>query len=913
VGVGVLAFQNCAKVNFEAVPTEQASQGNGDSGVRVVQKADLTAGSSKVPDLKMMFVVDNSFTMKANQIKLGESFDKMFSASNQSNLVPFSTTAYVFSTAQSSPELSATTLTPSGDLAAMLNNQKSISELSSLSLQQLESLHRGHPLSGAIPGDIVGYRAYKQDSVLPVYLFRPEPVYGFRSLGPSGVVSSAGIGKAAFEDASRLANEFKNRISILDPTRFSVNNYQDIVDSESAMCGMARILRHNANFLSANDLAAFILVSDENESDLDGSRCIDSYAAFDGRSDLIQGRCEERSTKVDYSYPLTTTTPGTCVIRFDEGYRVRYTYKQARITYPIGVFNFTVPRTNVSYYRVASQQYKQTSLSFFTKTCVYRDGVVASCTYNPVTAVIDRDRTANCRDAVLAANSQAVVNEPQYPFACAPAAPKNVNSCTVTDSDCLTTFAASAAVVDGAIGAGASCDSRARSLGGYVDAQRVASCTAAQAEVRASCPGGVTCTRNQTGFNTRTITVDVPADFFSASANCTARAAQQSDYLTGNGATPVSCTATSDGSVARDYAFTSAYGPGSNTVGSACSAALRNEVVRNMTAKDGTCTIESMDIGQSNPIPKTNGLTCAQAALTHCSSSNPIRSACVIAAETQDSTVTNTVNRSFVVKEDILGSGGSNACDIVCGNSVTNACANVDIPAAVSPVVPAASNMTLGAYITSRGGTACSVSRQGNPVTKSTFVDELASEQGQLCQAPVGAKYYTVVDGLPYRKKGLKTEYVTGTLLDGQGNSIPRLSLPVYIRTRAEELFGKNSPVLSVFVRRQGDSVGAGGSLGTSYEELADSMSGIKQSILIPDYSPALVQLGQVIRERLERSFSVPGFKEGMQVLEVYHMPAGATDWVEVPKSKWNASGSAVTLDPSYTFAIGDKFRIVFW
>ena len=97
----LLAYQNCSDVSFE--PEDPNASLNcvlveGDCFLGGTKEE--VAGAQNLPPLKMVFVVDNSFTMYFNQVKFKEAFTKMFESSNSDNLTQFDTTAYLINTSQ---------------------------------------------------------------------------------------------------------------------------------------------------------------------------------------------------------------------------------------------------------------------------------------------------------------------------------------------------------------------------------------------------------------------------------------------------------------------------------------------------------------------------------------------------------------------------------------------------------------------------------------------------------------------------------------------------------------------------------------------------------------------------------------------------------------------------------------------
>lgn len=341
-----LSFQNCSQVNFETAPSLLERFVCDDAGNCLMKGSAILTAGVDLPPLKMFVVVDNSYTMKANQFNLASNFDEMFAANNSANLTPFDTTAYLINTAQHSYGYGSTTL------ASLNNTLLPMSALQLLTPDDFNNQNRpiasGGLLNGRVAGDVIGYRiALDNDH----WTFLPAPVLGFNG----GVVLSDSIRKPANQDSSNFRTEFQERLRLFNPD-YSPDNaagrfFPETQDLESAMCATARILRNPSSYLQNGDQSVFLMITDENEADPTGKDCVQSV--FKTAENVVDAYCEERGT----TYVLTTPN---CVGQYTSGYAVDYKYPD---TVPVSITIQNAP-VSITHKPAVSTTYKQTKVSF---------------------------------------------------------------------------------------------------------------------------------------------------------------------------------------------------------------------------------------------------------------------------------------------------------------------------------------------------------------------------------------------------------------------------------------------------------------------------------------------------------------------------------------------------------------------
>lgn len=335
----------------------------------VTQEFVVGVSTSK-PPVKMFFIVDNSNTMRDDQVRLSQSFATLFSPANVNNLTQFNTSTWVFNTAQKSdrymsvppnyqnpyPSTSeleqyygynaATRLTPEQvgaqfSLDRLMtpllvqgydpNGQWTWYQQSYIStLEGARALNNGVDAQtpsatyGHIAGDVLGYRnsagasdPFYSFEIMPVSLIRAGP--GGSSATPSNVSRFSTLPMGASQAAvNQYAQDFRERVEILNPFRYSSEKWDPILTQhESGLCAAARILQSN-QYIQPGDQASFVIVSDETDQDPMGDNCL----ATSGQVLLEHGRCSQMGTRFLYQ------TPPVCRLDYPNAVNLSFSFRE---------------------------------------------------------------------------------------------------------------------------------------------------------------------------------------------------------------------------------------------------------------------------------------------------------------------------------------------------------------------------------------------------------------------------------------------------------------------------------------------------------------------------------------------------------------------------------------------------------
>ena len=678
-------FQNCSKVEFSGEEfASRAMRANGGF-------AEFKAGDdTNLPPLKLFFIVDNSGTMQANQISLSSAFSKMFEGTNATSLAAFDTTAYVINTGQMTlPDTSAHyQKLPSKDLSFFEQS----------SMAQLQQGPRAQIVNGQIPGDLVGYRTYSSKTVdgFDTVKYEPAPVAGFESSG-ARTIASVGVYKSSTGDLSKFTNEFKDRVSILDPARSAMDpvtktGVMDVViDKESGLCAAARVLKYNDRFLNPGDMAAIIIVSDEEDSDPKGVNCIDAYTQYSGQP-LIDGHCVQPKTELSYLVNDANAVKANCNVKYDSGVKVNYTYqldqtdlkwytivhdrtvRQTQVKYYSGTSTYTQPRVKMSYFKKSfSYKLPQTTISYSTKTesCDIRDGVKFNCQYtynNQTTKAYDAVYTGNCAaysNGKLPSN--AVLNEPSHPISCnsLPALVKTASSCPTSGSayDCSAVYSGSRTdlVANGSLGS-SSCEAFAAgklpSDAVISDAGYAVLCADASLNgvVKTGlCAGEQNCVNNIQQITAASVD-GVPAGSTAAQCETFAKSkVSMNNPIYGQTTYPITCTESA----------------GRNEINVAGACNPNNTLIKNCVERTSTNASTS-----TVPGVVVNGQSCIDFIKQNVTSGNPISdsgASCTLSANKLNKSGSKSLNYSLAVFQNYTPSVGSS-----CSNDLKNYISDVD-------------------------------------------------------------------------------------------------------------------------------------------------------------------------------------------------------------------------------------------
>lgn len=421
----LIFFQNCAQefqIDLNKKDLNLPDAVSPQSQFAEVSMKDRT----EFPQLKMVFVIDNSYSMKAAHLNLQNSFKSMFNGGNSKNLTPFETTAFVITTAQINGQLSNSTYLKLPIIGDPLPTD--------LTFDSISSQHRSANLSGKIAGDIFGFHkidlSQPSQGITQFDRFLPATTLGIQ-MNNQTIGVEKGISKKANEDPTTLIAEFNNRLGLLNPDRnlgvyteslsningisvtTKIGEFNEVIDKESALCAIARMMRNNEPYFKAGDIASFIIVTDEEEYDVNGSQCLESIKKWNQSNNqnittnYVDGKChkEEYKTKVNYT---KLSTPDKCKTNYTYGFKATtsYTSVNTKINYQVQINN-----TQLNFYKSSVSQ-----------ECTMNDGIkecsAPVTSYNPASLQIggDYSNEANCKIAVK--NNGGIVDNSSYAYSC---------------------------------------------------------------------------------------------------------------------------------------------------------------------------------------------------------------------------------------------------------------------------------------------------------------------------------------------------------------------------------------------------------------------------------------------------------------------------------------------------------------
>jgi hypothetical protein len=938
MSLGILVnFQNCSKIKIKDVQAEAEAL----EAYRIAlgkQDETLIAGTAAVPDLKMFFVVDNSGTMKANQLNLSASFGSLFDSSSDNSLHKFDTTAFILNTSQRS--LDYNNSSEKSELLNITNLQKayplpspvpeatfdSVYRISSANMNPSNGIGQN---SGKIPGDVLGYQVLGTTGPTQ-YSYLPAPVLG-ETLTAGKISLRSEIRKNASEPSLVMETDFKDRLAVLDFDRIRttlvngqyVQDNAAILDSESALCAMARVLRNPDPFIKNGDLLSFVVVSDEDDNDPSGSRCQQSVTQYDGTESLVDIRCYQRDTTISYSRNGSPIKAGdTCTLRGNGGYNFKFDYnedvKTTEITYKHlkTAAVYKIPYSTATYQRSSLSFSKlRTSVSLFYKRCypVYSDGVKIKDVCDApkaTTGTVDSDQTSSCFDMAKKIDADAMNVAPYLPVCNAPVSAGISGSCDTTKYGCTSTKVysdktASTALIGDHSSASACLTLTKNNYSDYDSTSTKAptcslsfksqsSCTAS--EVTAGCK-----LETSAIFALKTSVADGDR---TSGTGCFDWANAQSDKMPGLVVSDVSCklvttpTAKSHSSTLT-FAETATTDGGSTIAsGSACGSILSLALTKaKKTVASLTSTNKCTVTGHYAASDKTESLTsnCTSQASSRCSSEN-LRSC------------TGTLNVGATTTPSLIGVLGTFPEQITanskCSSSRTGICGSFN------------PNLTICDYIKSTDSSVTNCSEnQSAERSVETKTAVLASNPGASCTPsalgyPV---YFAVTKSAYFLPPRIEVDYVAGTVKNSSNINVPAMTLAAYIEKRSKEL-SIVSPIFSGLIRRSSDpsSPSTVGSVGLNYESFINQMKGQTDSVFSNDYSILLRDFGSVIKSNLKRTFITSKMKSYQIITDIYRTPKNTEKETRLDRSLWKQNGNSFQIDATVDFDDGDRFRIEF-
>jgi hypothetical protein len=868
-----LCYQNCSKVQVEDMP----SVGNNDPlDVPQIPSefSKATVGTSELADLKMLFVVDNSYTMKQNNINLASSFGTLFNSQNSDNLTLFPVTSYLLTVGQKTPGATSSDSTRLDSLLAWQAPLAGLTPSSLASLRQPAAL-------GKLAGDSVGYSVQKSNGS---YSFEPATVVGLDAQG--AIVNS--ISKGKDESAAGMIQDFKNRMTLVQ--NVNIDNYylnKDILDNESGLCAVARVLR-SSNYVKAGDLAVLNLFSDENDADVEGKSCLAGYTYSEGNEDLINGGCETHRTT--FNYKVNVPQAASCTIGYNKtlSWKLTYSGKQwsSNVKYS-KISNYSCAETQLDYQVATTWKKKKTKVTVSFTTYKMLDGVKVNDS-GVQTRDIWQDgyKTASeCK--TIATNGLSASSETYVSNTCVQS-DEPVATCSFNDANCLAaTQAARSVKVAGNLTVGSACSAELVSRDSASGIRGSEKCTLTGVQAISSTNKDSSCSANMTLVTSSNYNEDL-----STQTACNNKALALGGTV--NQTYPATCTAVQvDASLSKTGSLNLADFSSVSATGT-CPADVKTKAIQDSGLSEASVTACDITAIPVSTVAQTLSSTCLQQATNLCAANSTYRN-CFVKSSTDASTVQQA--KAATVDEEL-------ACTAKCSDSKTGFCkANADLPT-VDP------NMTIADYLAQaqKSVTACAATI-ATTGTNNTFSAQKKADIANVCAAKNGAglPLYVRVD-LTYRTKGLVPQYVAGNKADANGNQIPAADLPTYIAQRANDLFGGQRPIVNVFVRTANDPLGDNGSRGIAYETLAATMNAQVYSVLSSDYSSALKDLSTVVKSKLLRTFKVPNMNPQRRVVGIILKSSAGTS-TKLQPNQWVQSGASVEISSAVTLALGDELE----
>lgn len=911
------------------------------------------------PPLKMVFVVDNSYTMSKAHQTLSKSFENMFAGTNAKNLTPFDTTIYLINTAQKN--------LPSYDRIYDRVPTLDINKISSGSYSEGDlQVDRAENLSGKIAGDIIGFskvdKLAEQDPSKHYTRFNEyfaAPILSV-SVNGSAIEASAAIHKSANEPTSDLVDSFISKLELMSPTRSlgqftetttirsgvttTVKNgeFNAILDNESALCAISRMFRNSDSYFKPGDFASLVVISDEDDNDPSGSHCIQNEKSWNEvvatKTTVIPSRCELQQyiTVGSLSYTSSTAaTPSKCAARYYTGYTAQLygnTYTTTATYFIKNVKYRTSYVTQGSTAVTAPAWSFHTTISYWTKnsdqqTCISNDGI-ETCSINTSEYTSHNNifsgtfPQSQCTSQATAIDPTALVDNNHLP------------SCTV-GSTALTPVIVGYNVYNNPLTVATISLTVATMVTGLPDCKDYVS----------KIPNVVPNLTPQCDALTPTYTAYSKTLFGKLDVMCpgasvtsaTAFLVQKgspsiSGYTLDAGHQPSCTTGTiTNGTLGSYYVNygTNTYSlpaldpaivsSGTNLLISGGDPLTVGTIANTLKALSPTL---SGDITSATYLPTKVRITynpiTSSTFVTNLSSEN-----CTTATASQIvANVTGATFISAVYTQATSASSNTNLLGIKFTSTSTGA---------------ALSCNTLCSQVTKINGTAFCSSGYTNSSVK-TYLNSLTGAIADSCLPPstlVTTATVTVTKGpinvLPTESFSCNsnqghsvqdpaqeivvsnatishtdTEFVSGTQLDAAEQAqIPKTDLTQYILNRSADVLGaENKPTITLFKKPSSDT-----NQKVNYENLVTTLGGQVEDLTIEDYSPALEKLSDLISEKIGRSVVIDDLDPDGTVLYVWRLKEDGTWSDSLPQAQWSQSGKTVIFDKSVKINPTDKFK----
>lgn len=913
VGLGLSSlFMNCSSpYSLVAVPQAASS----------IQTSQFTITQGKVnPPLDLFFIIDNSASMKANQVNLSQSFQNIFT-SNQGNLSQFNTTVYVYST--------ASTLNPGNEMNVPTRAPSSISFIPTDTVANLAS----------VPGNIFGI----YDNLTGIYgtapfsaYFNPAAVLDMDA-DAGHVINSFQIPSAAtstnYNSAVTSATQkFTNRLGYLNPTNQYAYGYETNISS--GLCSMSRILRHahDQNLIGSGDAAAFIMVSDDddrlNVRNDSGNQCTESVL---GGSSYVDGTCGhyeqdynynttatltyqtgtqftyESGTRINYSYPSSEN----CVINYQDGYKFTSTYDlvQTQVSYSSCTQladGFCLSQANVSILLAGNYasgggvcNQNMTSLvsnpmsgTAFTCTAANQAGLTGP-------SGVDANTSGqSCSQAT--ANSLAGLNKinvsctlgsldiyqgktvyGQAVGTCTNFCSGNsvtYKSCVLTNTNVNSTSATLALGTNGITSCNSSCPSSDSAVCGNSTISNYISSLHVNAVCNPTAP-----TSPATSVLTLSQASDVNENFYACNTSISGLSIAQGNAAVCAGASNMNACIQSLQHGANTLPLCQLNSPSSQPTATYSAGVL-------------------VDVGCNTSCANSSGLCSSTPYATvkdfiHGTKNNGV---CLSSANGGLKTYTLKFQPAFAK---------SSTCSALCSSTVTGSCDGAGWGAG--------GGSTVAQYISHIGGdTTCnSPSTRYVSDTPKFIVDSASSytdaSQGSgagtsnACVSFPQSPSFALTNSAPYFLASA-TNYVAGD------STHKAADFQNFVVSQSQQVLGANNPLsLSLIVHTASDNLPSGTDISTQYINLAGALGSTQISGVTSNYNSALAGTSNYIIASTLYQYVLP-VSSDKKVISVSVMRKNTATWVLLTSGQWSWSGQTLSLGQSLALNIGDQVSYKF-
>lgn len=884
----LLFFQNCSQPGN--IVTNELASGSVLAEPGAPQIASQDVASSEPPPLKLFFVMDNSNSMTLSNLNLQRSFEAMF-AENRESLSGFNSDTYFISTAQSSL-----------DSWNFLPKLRSPAEFNFSGINGLSAHRASNFSSGAIAGDLLGFRVERPNTAgSNIANWVPQPVVAFRDrAGGTGVDIYPSVGFRRGGSVDDLKALIAERLDLLSPQRASGAtdpNLFSALDRESAMCAVGRVLQNPQGLLAPGDMASFVIVSDEDESNLAGDHCI----AQDRQDFLYNMNCSEQipassrqMARVEYmtasgspfvrnvfqvqSPDLRTPNRDTLLSlnRSFAAARCSGTYQtNFRATYDVLSPNYAINYRR--WVRVGEREGGVVIYSSTVETLSRNVGgaLPSDCSTNlaklraEIGDTTSRLEIVNCE---VRAESRTGSNR-QFSFASYPSVNASASSCPANILSELGQVHSGSRVencrlevVAVAIPASSITGSGFGTRGSLGECQNAISsvCSSSGGNLRGCAFSNHSAAVE--AFSRGPVTFSAAGDYY---LNCNADCSQF----------PGLCDATFSGKVS-DFA---------KSIGATCNQT--NQL-------SATSTFLLVQNQRSVTVDAAAALSCSSTC-SQATSACPSGSAgtLTLSAANKSCSLTSSTSmpgsasslRTLATVIDTTSSGLN--CDSAC-NSVTGLCGT-----------GVSGTTTVRQAIANIGGSQCAVQRYTENIPASVrnqLLTNLLLEEAVPARCPAG-----MTAAAPARNGGSRN---VRTLVRGSSSN-----LPDYIVSRMNSLLGNQAASLSAFVTPIGtNTAGTATSAGAQYDALVKRIGrGSVNDIRSTSFEPALRNLSDLLRAQLQRSITFSQVQPGQSIRKVWKKKRGASDWgIPLDVGLWSASGGTVTIAASVSLDLDDQIQI---